>query len=306
MNNVSLLESFAESRDNDASPMVAAFGYGSGVFKQNNHTASMIDTIFVVKDPKAWHKQNMKENPKDYTLTGKVMLKLFNLNKIKCLTGVTYQSYIPYNGKTFKYGVISESRFIKNLQVWDHFFIPGRLQKPVLAIKSNPIIEEAMNQNRENALLAAILTLENGETTLTDLYVQICSLSYQGDIFRMISEKKSKRVDTVTGSFDEFVKIYGKENRFFYTKDDDTIIIDYYEVLDAVDQLPEALRDYLDKHGYFKQSWRDLGLGINKFLAYRNLTDSTLAQPTTGIMTTGLPKSIAYAFQKVQKRFRKK
>lgn len=306
MSKVNLLESFAESRDNEESPLVAAFGYGSGVFKQKNHTASMIDTIFVVNDPKKWHKQNMKRNPKDYPLTGKIMLKIFNLNKIKYLTGVTYQSFIPFGGKMFKYGVISESRFIKNLQVWDHFFIPGRLQKPVFVMKTNPIIEDAMRQNRENALLAVILTLQSGDVTLTDLYVQLCGLSYRGDIIRTVFEKKKKRENTVKGSFDDFVNIYGKENKFFHTEHDQKIIIHYDAVLAAVEQLPEGLYNYLNKNGYFQESWKKIGIGINNYLTFRNLKDSTLAQPITGLMTTGLPKSLIYSAQKLIKRFKKK
>lgn len=317
MNKVNLLESFAESRDNEESPMVAAFGYGSGVYKQKNHTASMIDTIFVVKNPREWHKVNMKNNPKDYPLTGKIMLKLFNLNRIKCLTGVTYQSHIPFSGEKFKYGVVSEDRFIKNLQVWDHFFIPGRLQKPVVTIKTNPIVEEAMVQNRENALLAAILTMKNGHNaTLEDLYVQICGLSYRGDFFRIIFEKKTKRRDTVLGSFDDFVNIYGTNNKFFHIEKKDNIdfsahpsdkvVIDYAAILETVEQLPDDLKNYLDRNGYFQQSWKKIGKGINNYLTFRNLADGTLAQPATGLMTIGLPKGIVYSVQKIIKRFRKK
>jgi len=60
-----LLEEFVKSRENEIAT-VAAFGYGSGVFKQrgNDTEKSMIDTIFVVKDAKSWHKENKKLNIK--------------------------------------------------------------------------------------------------------------------------------------------------------------------------------------------------------------------------------------------------
>ena len=48
-----------------------SFGYGSGVFHQNDYDYSknfpMIDIIFVVKDVKLWHEENLKRNPSHYS-----------------------------------------------------------------------------------------------------------------------------------------------------------------------------------------------------------------------------------------------
>ncbi|GMF51445.1 unnamed protein product [Phytophthora fragariaefolia] len=55
----------------DASfPRVAfTMAYGSGVFQQKNHdaSASMVDLVFAVDDPRAWHAQNLERNPQHYS-----------------------------------------------------------------------------------------------------------------------------------------------------------------------------------------------------------------------------------------------
>lgn len=49
-------------------PMTWAFGYGSGVFRQSNHSShNMIDLIFVVDDLERWHADNIARNPLDYS-----------------------------------------------------------------------------------------------------------------------------------------------------------------------------------------------------------------------------------------------
>ena len=84
----------------------AAYGYGSGVFKQAGYTAKdkpQIDLILIVDDIKKWHKENIKLNKKDYSLTGKIFFNLAKYNKIKGNTGIAYVSNIKENGSIFKY-----------------------------------------------------------------------------------------------------------------------------------------------------------------------------------------------------------
>ncbi|KAJ0407581.1 hypothetical protein ATCC90586_006224 [Pythium insidiosum] len=54
----------------DAFPAVQfAMAYGSGVFKQKNHdsSTSMIDLVFAVDDPLAWHTENLARNASHYS-----------------------------------------------------------------------------------------------------------------------------------------------------------------------------------------------------------------------------------------------
>lgn len=53
-----------------AFPRVAfAMAYGSGVFRQRDHDASssMVDLVFAVEDPEAWHAANLARNPSHYS-----------------------------------------------------------------------------------------------------------------------------------------------------------------------------------------------------------------------------------------------
>lgn len=49
--------------------MEMAFAYGSVAFKQKNHNSndSMLDLVFVVKNTKQWHTQNVDRNPTHYS-----------------------------------------------------------------------------------------------------------------------------------------------------------------------------------------------------------------------------------------------
>ena len=49
-----------------------ALTYGSGVFRQKGYSEkdkknAMLDVIIGVKDPEAWHKENLRKNPKHYS-----------------------------------------------------------------------------------------------------------------------------------------------------------------------------------------------------------------------------------------------
>ena len=50
------------------------YGYGSGVFKQASSVKPLTDVIFVVDDLKGWHMENMKMNPSDYSLIGRLYI----------------------------------------------------------------------------------------------------------------------------------------------------------------------------------------------------------------------------------------
>lgn len=55
----------------EAFPRVAfAMAYGSGVFAQKNHDAStsLLDLVFAVDDPAAWHAANLERNASHYSL----------------------------------------------------------------------------------------------------------------------------------------------------------------------------------------------------------------------------------------------
>lgn len=269
--------------------VVASFGYGSGVFKQlgyDKKEIAQIDLILIVSDIKKWHQENIKKNPQDYSFIGKRFFLNSNLNKIKGITGITYQSNIKYKNNLFKYGVIEYNDFVRHMRNWDSFYVPGRFQKPILIIKSNYTIDNLIVENRRNACKIALLCLK--EKKIKDLYLTICGLSYAGDT-RMKFAENPKKVDNIVGaSFDKFKEMY---------KFDDLYKINGEEIEYKINlnDLPLSLEEYI-KNDKTKEK-------ILEYLYKLNKKESKL-QTIKGIKTNGIVKSAKYGFAKIMKKFR--
>ncbi len=291
-----LLEEFVKSRENEIAT-VAAFGYGSGVFKQrgNDTEKSMIDTIFVVKDAKSWHKENKKRNPRDYSLSAKILLGNINFERIAGLTGVTYQTNIPFQNHKFKYGVIGEQTFLTQMESWNRFFLPGRFQKPVYPIRTTDAITKAINKNRKLALLISLITLPEEDKTIRGLFLNLCSLSYCGDIRMLFVENPNKVANIVDAEFPLLEEIYVQQNKFFTIKESGELDIDYLEVLDELYRiLPPELYKYLSNLATLQQS-------LLHHIEEKNRIES-ITQPLIGIATTGPIASFQYVRRKMAKK----
>lgn len=283
------MKDFIKEFLNERPEVVAAFGYGSGVFKQLGYDSKekpQIDLILIVNDMKLWHKENIKKNPKDYSFIGRNFFLNSSLDEIKGITGITYQSNIEYKGHLFKYGIIEYGDFVRHMQTWDSFYVPGRFQKPILTIKSNNFIDELILQNRRNACKVGLLCLNNKD--LKDLYLTICNLSYSGDT-RMKVAENPKKVDNIVGaSYDKFNEMYNFND--LYQKNGERI---EYEI--DIDELPSSLEKYI-KDDKTKEK-------VMEYLSDLNRKESSL-QTMKGIKTNGIIKSLRYGLAKVLKKFR--
>ena len=278
------MKDFIKEFLNERPEVVAAFGYGSGVFKQLGYDSKekpQIDLILIVNDMKLWHKENIKRNPKDYSFIGRNFFLNSSLDEIKGITGITYQSNIEYKGHLFKYGIIEYGDFVRHMQTWDSFYVPGRFQ-----IKSNNFIDELILQNRRNACKVGLLCLNNKD--LKDLYLTICNLSYSGDT-RMKVAENPKKVDNIVGaSYDKFNEMYNFND--LYQKNGERI---EYEI--DIDELPSSLEKYI-KDDKTKEK-------VMEYLSDLNRKESSL-QTMKGIKTNGIVKSLRYGLAKVLKKFR--
>ena len=283
------MKDFIKEFLNERPEVVAAFGYGSGVFKQLGYDSKekpQIDLILIVNDMKLWHKENIKKNPKDYSFIGRNFFLNSSIDEIKGITGITYQSNIEYKGHLFKYGIIEYGDFVRHMQTWDSFYVPGRFQKPILTIKSNNFIDELILQNRRNACKVGLLCLNNKD--LKDLYLTICNLSYSGDT-RMKVAENPKKVDNIVGaSYDKFNEMYNFND--LYQKNGERI---EYEI--DIDELQSSLEKYI-KDDRTKEK-------VMEYLSDLNRKESSL-QTMKGIKTNGIVKSLRYGLAKVLKRFR--
>ena len=284
--------------------VIAAYGYGSGVFKQAGYTSKdkpQIDLIFVVDDLKEWHKKNFKLNKRDYSLFGKLYIRFAKESKLKKATGITYLSGIKENGSIFKYGTIEEKDLSKYLETWESFYLPGRFQKTIYPIKETKELKERIEKNREQALLLSAYLQEKDEVTKKDLLVTLCGLSYLGDTRMKFAENPRKVLNIVEGSFDIFDKMYKLDKKYF-KETKDIITLEKSSIKKDLDTLPQSLYDYIKD--YLNEDDKVIKEKIEEYFTNMNKYEST-KQTIKGLKTNGPCRSISYALKKVMKRFKK-
>lgn len=300
MNKEEAIKKFALQRPESR----AVYGYGSGVFKQASSKGKpLTDVIFLVDDIKDWHLTNMRMNPKDYSLLGKVYLSKSSLEKIKGINGITYFSEINGGEYTFKYGVIEVLDFINGLDTWGNIFMAGRFHKPVLELKSETKIRDSIDYNRRCALMIACLFCDK-EVTDREIYNKLCGLSYLGDARMAIAENPHKVENIVEGSYDKLKEIYPLTESYLTSIDGDRYCINHQIILSRISELPEALLEYLYDKGTDFKDIDMLCINIYEYLTSKNKIESR-AQIIQGVKTNGVLRSIPYAFAKVKKRFSK-
>lgn len=284
---------------------VGVYGYGSGVFKQSNTEGSkpLTDVIFIVPDIRKWHLKNMQMNSGDYSIIGRIHLSRKNISKLKGRNHITYFSEIREGEYTFKYGVIEVEDFKRGLNTWDNIFTAGRFHKPVMEITSRDDIREAIDYNKDCALMLACLFCDS-DTTKEEIYRKLCGLSYMGDARMAIAENPRKVENIVEGSFDKLSDMYPLNGDYILECDDEKVVISHDKLLSRLYELPERLLEFLEDMG---TDFNDLDLvriNIHEYLVSRNKVESR-AQIMQGVKTNGIVRSIPYAFAKVKKRFSK-
>ena len=113
-----------------------AFGYGSGVLKQqqdieNSTNQNQIDLILVVNNSFKFHEENLKLNPSHYSC-----LRYFGpsiITRIQETRGarIYFNPYVKFHDDPitlYKYGIISRKHLIRDLLDWETLYVAGRLQ----------------------------------------------------------------------------------------------------------------------------------------------------------------------------------
>ncbi|XP_048212242.1 phosphatidate cytidylyltransferase, mitochondrial isoform X2 [Perognathus longimembris pacificus] len=191
-----------------------AFAYGSGVFRQAgrgwDQKNTMLDLVFTVDDPVAWHTQNLKKNWSHYSFLKMLGPKFITSVQNNYGAGVYYNPLIMCDGRVIKYGVISTSILIEDLLNWNNLYIAGRLQKPVkiVVMNENVILRSALDKNLKSAVTAAFLMLPESFSE-EDLFMEIAGLSYSGDFRMVVGEEKSKVFNIVKPNVAHFRALYG-------------------------------------------------------------------------------------------------
>ncbi|KAL7494190.1 hypothetical protein ACHAWT_006269 [Skeletonema menzelii] len=198
-----------------------AFGYGSGVLKQQSSSAGMVDVILAVDDTYEWHKQNLEAHPHHYSGFARVGGDRFvhwmqNLGarlyfhpfvdvdiNITSDDGIDVTNQHPTTiQREIKYGIVSTDDLIEDLTCWKYLYLAGRMHKPTveidliinaeheeqsIVVNRRDEIAEAQQQNLLAAVSASIL-LHGGEESndmilpIIQIYNTIAGISYAGDI----------------------------------------------------------------------------------------------------------------------------
>ena len=279
----------------------SAIGYGSGVKKQDDgFDKKAIDIIATVEDDYSWHKENLKRNPDLYSKFAKGT----DLAFLNWKTDVNFLASIVINGQAFKIGTINEKKLLENIEYWDHFYIPGRLQKSILEVKATDKLHKAIRDNRKNALTAALLTNYDQNMSFDDLLFNICNLSYSTDIrMKFGMENKNKVQNIVNGSYDELKEIYTDVNEDLYTVKNGKVLLNFYGLLDAIDKyFPPFVASSLADRDIYPEDLTVKDLKLIKKLILKRIGDTTksesIVQPIKGVLLNPVSKSVEYGFQK--------
>ena len=185
-------------------------GYGSGIVPQSSlvvDKSALLDFLVVVN------------NHKDY-------IRYLRLIGIISSSSATIARYIPnevvyfpnipicHGSQRMKLGVVSFDHFISRLEDWNNsFYIPGRMQKPTKLIFSEETakheLELAQRANLQAALVSGIIMRTDLEMINDyELFRDIVSLSYMGDIRMGIAENPMKIDNIVSAQMEQIRELY--------------------------------------------------------------------------------------------------
>ncbi|GMH45030.1 hypothetical protein BSKO_12987 [Bryopsis sp. KO-2023] len=256
-------------------PIEAAFAYGSGVFEQPD-----------LYDPAGRNKPML-----DFVFA--------------------VDSPRSWHSQLIKYGVVSLRNLNHDLKSWQHLFLSGRLQKPVLWLRKNASLQENLGINLNSALTAALVLLPQ-KFTENDLLHTICNLSYSGDIRMNLAEDKRKVERIAQGSrsalinlYDPFLKTHFNEqnsllhenSRFFWSHE-----MELSKKMNLIETLPkDVIRDVqlnrslqeVVESGLYKQN-------LAAALSCR-VSKASRRQAIAGLFAVGAYKSSRYLFEKIKK-----
>jgi translocator assembly and maintenance protein 41 len=303
------------------------FAYGSGVFRQtaSDISKNMIDMIFTVEDPAAWHKENISRNPSHYSALRFLGHKTVARVQENWGAKVYFNALVPIKdaGVTIKYGVVSRSALVTDLLDWNKLYLAGRLHKPVEIIRktSDAELRSALQLNLHSAVHTALLMLPENFSE-HEFYITVSSLSYSGDFRMIFGEDKKKVQNIVDPQMEAFRELYSPvinslSDFLEVSKESGLCSQDSSPVarIHHLNQLPRAPqraivrlwnRDSRKLRQDTEDTLRaiaydpDCGLFLLECIKYI-VSASSIKQSLKGILTAGIFKSLRYSGKKILK-----
>ncbi|KAJ1725713.1 Mitochondrial translocator assembly and maintenance protein 41 [Coemansia erecta] len=307
-------------------PIRYAFAYGSGVYKQAGYgTASkpMVDLIFAVSHPDHWHALNISQNRSHYSMMGALGSNAVSYVQERMGAGVYYNPYVEINGIVIKYGVVSMDTLSSDLLNWDTLYLAGRMHKPTLTLRRDPLMRISKQVNLTHAMRAALLMLPKNFSS-QELFEAIASISFAGDFRMKVGGENPRKVQNIVEAQMPLFKsryrsiIEGLPNLEYIGQD--LLQQDMGPAARAamLRKMPNNFYDQLVKQGRKSGVKLPPGLGaeavnterlasmpnisaishkaVEKIVAWPAFTQSA-----KGILTSGVSKSIAYMRAKNEK-----
>ena len=285
-------------------PTIAVIGYGSGIYKQTGYTNSEKpdkDVIIIVDDFKDFLISDHDKNPNHFSEDFDKRILLRKKEKDKFYSNVGCLKFYQ-DGIHFKAMVISKKSLEEDLNTWKYFGMAGRLTKPILYKNIPEDLEIEIKQNRRNILITALLLNHKDIISQSELYNTISKLTYMYD-FRTIlpGEKKSKSSDIVNGAFNFFEQTYNQSDVVTL---ENGILINPHPV-ELIDELPNNLKNYLNKH-LNKEDYQldEVSKIINNYFRKTNLPNS-VRLALSSATTLGKKETIKHGLSKVKRHFQK-
>ncbi|KAJ2557075.1 Mitochondrial translocator assembly and maintenance protein 41 [Coemansia sp. RSA 1933] len=192
-------EQLSEVLGHFGAPIRYAFAYGSGVYKQTGYGAGskpMVDLIFAVSHPDHWHALNISQNRSHYSFMGTLGSNAVAFVQDRMGAGVYYNAFVELNGVMIKYGVVSMDALGSDLLNWDSLYLAGRMHKPTLTLRRDPLMRISKQVNLTHAVRAALLMLPKN-FGVEALFRTIASLSFAGDFRMKIGGENPNKVHNI-------------------------------------------------------------------------------------------------------------
>ncbi|XP_036995208.1 phosphatidate cytidylyltransferase, mitochondrial isoform X2 [Artibeus jamaicensis] len=273
-----------------------AFAYGSGVYRQagpsSDQKNAMLDFVFTVDDPVAWHSKNLKKNWNHYSFLKVLGPKFITSIQDNYGAGVYYNTLIMCDGRV-----------------------------KIVAMNENVILRSALDKNLRSAVTAAFLMLPESFSE-EDLFIEIAGLSYSGDFRMVVGEDKTKVLNIVKPNIAHFRELYGnilQENpQVVYKIQQGRLEIDkspegqFTQLMTLPKTLQQQINHIMDPPGKNRDVEETLlqlahdpdcgevvRLGLSAIVR-----PSSLRQSTKGIFTAGMKKSLHYSALKLHKMWK--
>ncbi|KAJ2451116.1 Mitochondrial translocator assembly and maintenance protein 41 [Coemansia sp. RSA 2424] len=309
-----------------SAPIRYAFAYGSGVYKQAGYgeaSKPMVDLIFAVSHPDHWHALNISQNRSHYSFMGTLGSNAVAFVQDRLGAGVYYNPFIEIDGVLVKYGVVSIDTLSSDLLNWDTLYLAGRMHKPTLTLRRDPLMRITKQVNLTHAVRAALLMLPKNFSN-EELFRAIASLSFAGDFRMKIGGENPQKVHNIVEAQMPLFKsrygsiIEGLPNLEYIGQDLLQQDMSPQARAAMVRKMPNNFYDHLVKQGRKSGIRLPPGLGAEavnteRLVAVDNISGLTtkavesivarpaLTQSIKGILSSGLSKSIAYMYSKNSK-----